>query len=185
MHKRFAKMGSLFVVLFMASQASGAERVLQQSIVVKAPLQTVWQLVSTEEGLKKFAVPNVIFELKAGGRWWSSYSSSADLTASTAIHNEVVAFVPERMLATRIGFPSNMPEVIVSNHRLFAVLLLDRVSGARTRVTETMSGFGDGPEWEGVWNLFEKGNAQTLRTLRRVAETGKPIDWNAKNPYTK
>ncbi|MEP6872690.1 MAG: SRPBCC domain-containing protein [Anaerolineaceae bacterium] len=160
------------------------QRVLQQSIVVSAGIDKVWKLASTTEGLRKFAARNILFELRPGGRWWASGDATADLAAPTSIHNEVIGFIPGRMVVIQIGFPSAFPEPVRASHSVFAIFLLERIDARKTRVTETMAGFGDGPEWDMTYELFSSGNAEILNALARVIRTGNSIDWDSENSYS-
>jgi uncharacterized protein YndB with AHSA1/START domain len=159
------------------------ERVLQQSIIVNAGSKAVWQLISTTEGLRRFAAPRIEFELRPGGLWLSSFNKSAKLDDS-GVHNKVLSYVPGRMLSTQIGFPKDFPVEVRGSETLFDVLMLEPVDAKHTRVVETMSGFGNGAQWDMTYAMFKECNAQTLEALVLTTKTGKPINWEGKNPYS-
>lgn len=170
-------------VVDTSKNLDNGERVLQQSIIVNASSADVWQLLTTADGLRKFAAPNIQFELRAGALWASSFDTKAKLDDS-AIHNKVVSFVPGKMLSIQVGFPAGIAEEIRRSTTVFAVTTIESLGPKRTRVVETMSGFGPGAGGETTLQMFKTCNQQTLEALRIAAQTGRSINWQGANPYS-
>lgn len=152
------------------------ERVLRQSGVVRAPIAEVWKAFTTTEGFRSFAAPVAAIELRVGAIWEASYRLEAKIGEPGNIQNEVLSYLPERMLSIRVrrtppGFPH--PEVAKS---VWTVVLFEEVSGGMTRVTEVMLGWKSGPEWDEIYRFFERGNAIVLLRLQQRFDSG-PINW--------
>jgi uncharacterized protein YndB with AHSA1/START domain len=153
------------------------ERVLQHEMLIPAPIGEVWRAWSTTDGLSSFVAPLVAIDLRIGGIWEASYDPSARLGDPGNIMNEVLSFIPERMLSVRIhqtppGFPH--PELA---KQLWTVIELVPSSESSTTATVSMLGWGDGEGWDTLYDLFNRGNHFTLQQLyRRFAEG--PIEWS-------
>ena len=157
----------------------GGERVLRQEFVVTAPREEVWKTMTTTEGLKTFVAPNVFVELKTGGRFDSNYRLDGKLSDPDAIHNTVLAYLPLEMFAMRVGLTGIFPKGPRDADTLFSVLTLHDAGPGRTRMVESMAGFGAGADWDMVYAFFERGNAHEFRVLEKRFREG-PIDWSRK-----
>lgn len=151
------------------------ERILRHEVVVDATLQEVWAAWTTSEGLRSFAAPIAVIDFRMGGLWEASYRLDAKM-GDTTIVNEIIGYVPIEMLAIRIrrtppGFPH--PEVA---KQLWTVMQFQELEPKRVRVVISMCGWKEGPEWDAVYQLFEKGNAKVSAWLYKRFEAG-PIDW--------
>ena len=154
------------------------ERVLRHEASVAATPARVWEAFSTGEGLRSFVAPVADIDLRVGGIWEASYDPARKIGQPGNIKNEVLAFLPERLLAIRIaeappGFP--FADIARSVH---TVILLREDAPGTTKVEVSMLPFKDGKEWDDFYRFFDNGNAVVLRNLQRRFQSG-PIDWNA------
>lgn len=125
-----------------------------------------------------FIAPVIALDLKPGGLWEASYNLESKIGDPGNILNEVLAFVPEKMLSIRIhrtppGFPH--PEV---GKAVWTVLWFEDIGGNKTRVTVEMLPWKAGPEWDLLYQLFSQGNEVALRRAQAYFISG-PIDWVA------
>jgi uncharacterized protein YndB with AHSA1/START domain len=156
----------------------GGGRVLQLSIVVNAPPKAVWDAFTTSEGFTTWAVPVAWVDLRVGGLMESSYLPSARAGDAENIKNQIVAYVPGRLLSIRnIQTPSGL-----KHRELFGQVVqtieFDDVGASRTRVTMTGVGWGPGEGFDYLYRHFEWGNAYSLAELKKRFDTG-PVDWTA------
>jgi hypothetical protein len=110
--------------------------------------------------------PVVSLDFRPGGKWEASYDPKARLGDASNILNEVVTYLPQKMLAIRVvRTPPDFrhPEVAKS---VWTVMEIDDLGYGRTRVTISMAGWKSGPEWDAVYRFFEWGDAQTLQQLQ-------------------
>jgi uncharacterized protein YndB with AHSA1/START domain len=161
--------------------APSGERVLRHEVTVKASLAEVWKAVTTSEGLMSFMAPVVHMELKTGGAFDSSYRVGSKLGDPGTIHNQVLNYVPLEMFSIKVNLTKQFPPRLRDAGTLFAVLTFKDVGTRQVLVRESMLGWGDGEDWNQVYEFFSWGNAFTLGQLARRFERG-PVDWNKKSP---
>lgn len=158
--------------------APGGERVQRLDIILPASIEEVWETISTAKGWMTFMAPHVEMELKPGGKFHTQYRPNAQVGDPGTIYNTVQAYVPLRMLALKIGLNENFPREAREAGTLHAVLLLEPLGPKRTKASEIMVGFKEGPAWEQVWKLFERGNRYTFEEMYKRFVNG-PVDWKA------
>lgn len=158
--------------------ASG-ERVLRHEVVVNAGLPEVWNALTTSEGLMSFMAPMVRVELKTGGAFESNYRVGSKPGDPDNIHNQVLSYVPMEMFSIKVGLTKQFPQRPREAGTLFSVLNFQDFGDRHVRVTESMLGWGEGADWNQVYELFNRGNAYTLGQLARRFDQG-PIVWGEK-----
>jgi uncharacterized protein YndB with AHSA1/START domain len=148
-------------------EASG-HRVMQLNVVIPAPVADVWTALTTAEGWGRMGVRHAHVDFRTGGVIETSYGSESALVrgARTNIRNQIVAYVPGRMLAIRnVQAPPDFPNA-EEFARTATVMELTPLDGGRTRLTLTATGFADGPAFDGLYALFLAGNSYSLGALR-------------------
>jgi uncharacterized protein YndB with AHSA1/START domain len=156
---------------------SDGRRVLQQSIDVPAGVAAVWAACTTSEGFRSWAAPVAAIELRLGGMLETSYDARAGIGAPGNIRSEIVAYVPQRMIAMRNRqAPPGTPFDAGTFQTLHTVLLLQALDEGSTRVTVVQPGYGSGELYDGVYRHFAWGNGWTLERLRERFVNG-PVDW--------
>jgi uncharacterized protein YndB with AHSA1/START domain len=164
-------------VMNTSYQLPNGQRVLRHEVVAPVPIGEVWKAWSTSEGLRSFVAPVVAIDLRIGGIWEASYDPSAQLGDPRNIKNEVLSYLPERMLSVRIHqTPPDFPHPEFGK-QLWTVIELAPFSESSTTVTVTMLGWGDGSGWERVYHLFNRGNHFTLEQLYKRFTEG-PREWS-------
>jgi uncharacterized protein YndB with AHSA1/START domain len=152
------------------------DRAIQLSAVIPAPPAEVYKAFTTTEGFKSWAVPVTKVDLRIGGMMESSYDAKARLGDPSNIKNEIVAYVPDRLLVIRNhqappGFAD--PELF---GKTVTVMEFQPVGPKATKVVITNAGYGQGERWSTLYGHFEWGDAYMLAQLRKRFETG-PTDW--------
>jgi uncharacterized protein YndB with AHSA1/START domain len=148
------------------------DRTLCHSIVVEAPAAEVWRLWSTTEGLASWVAPVVAIDLRVGGDWEASYNPQARIGEAGNIRNRVVAFVPERLLVIQIAdSPRGFAHEDLARE-LTTAIELEPIDAEHTRVRVSMLGFGETEGFEQLRQMFDAGNAYTLRKLAERIEQG-------------
>jgi uncharacterized protein YndB with AHSA1/START domain len=157
----------------------GGDRSLQLSVDVAAPAHEVFNAFTTSDGFSSWAVPVAKIDLRIGGFIEASYDPRARLGDAANIRNEIVAYVPDRLLVIRNAqAPPDFadPELF---RRTVTIIELTPLSAKQTRVTLTNAGYGAGERFDTLYRRFEWGDAYTLEELRRRFEHG-PVDWAAR-----
>lgn len=152
------------------------DRAIQLSAVIPAAAPEVYRAFTTTEGFRSWAVPMTRVDLKIGGMMESSYDAKARLGDPNNIKNEIVAYVPDRLLVIRnhqapAGFAD--PELF---GKTVTVMEFQPVGPKATKVVITNAGYGKGARWDTLYGHFEWGDAYMLAQLKKRFETG-PTDW--------
>jgi uncharacterized protein YndB with AHSA1/START domain len=146
-----------------------ADRTLIHEAVIDAPIETVWHLFTTTEGARQWMAPQITIDLRPGGFIRSSYHPESNLSDEHTIINQILAYVPQRMLSIRnVQAPKGF-----ANAELFqqtwSVMWFTSVDESHTRVRLVGLNYGEGPEWDVVYTHFEQGNAYLLNLLAQAA----------------
>lgn len=151
-------------------------RALRQRVVVDAPLDSVWRIYATPEGLRSVVAPVADIELEVGGTRSAVYDPAGRIGDPGTIVNEILTYLPREMFSLRVRrAPADFPYPGAVKE-LWTVVELDETLSGSVRVTATMLGFGEGPPWDALLEAFRQGNATELRRLARRFETG-PVNW--------
>jgi uncharacterized protein YndB with AHSA1/START domain len=162
--------------------AADGTRVLQQSIDVPAGIAEVWAAWTTSAGFREWAAPVAAVDLRLGGSIEASYDPKTPIGAPATIRNEIVAFVPRRMLAIRnVQAPPGTAFDAATFQRLHTVILFDPLADQRTRVTIAQPGYGTDERYDAVYRHFAWGNGWTLERLHERFVRG-PVDWTRPAP---
>lgn len=165
------------------------DRVIQLSADVPATSDEVWRTLTTADGWKSFAVAFATVDLQVGGIVETSYNANARPGDPDNIKNQIVAYIPGRMLAIRcVQTPRNFEhkEEFLSTATVLEVKPLE---GKHSRVSLTAVGYRPGAAFDTLFQHFRWGDAYTLDKLRLRFDAGKstaPVetreskDFNAK-----
>jgi uncharacterized protein YndB with AHSA1/START domain len=157
--------------------AADGTRVLQQSLVVPAATADVWTAFTTSEGFASWAAPVAFVDFRLGGYIESTYDPKGTFGAPGNIRNEIVAYVPQRMLAIRnTQAPPSTAFDAPTFQKLHTVIFLEPAGASATRVTIVQPGFGPGEKFDGVYTQFASGNAWSLQQLAKRFAEG-PAKW--------
>jgi uncharacterized protein YndB with AHSA1/START domain len=149
-----------------SSVEPNGHRIIQLSVEIPAPPSEVWAALTTAEGWRRLGVGFAHVDFRTGGVIETAYAAGATAGAPGNIQNQIVAYVPGRMLAIRnIQAPPGFPHA-AEFAQTATVMELDPVGENRTRVTLTATGFAPGPAFDTLYGFFHQGNGQTLEVLR-------------------
>ena len=149
-----------------SSVEPNGHRIIQLSVEIPAPPSEVWAALTTAEGWRRLGVGFARVDFRTGGVIETAYSPDAAAGAPGNIHNQIVAYVPGRMLAIRnVQAPPGFPHA-TEFAQTATVMELDPVGDDRTRLTLTATGFAPGPAYDTLYGFFHEGNGQTLELLR-------------------
>jgi uncharacterized protein YndB with AHSA1/START domain len=172
----FGEPGNLFAQPLSASeQAMVKEKILNLFIRINAPLDSVWERLSTEKGMRKFFSPAGKFEPKVLSLFEVYFAPGAPEGQRGAENNRILAIQDKQMISFTWDAPPQWPEI--RKNRTVVALRLYKTKEAETLVTLTQTGWGQGAEWSAVLDYF--GNAWAgfvLPNLKYSLEV-KPVDW--------
>lgn len=161
-----------------SQRAADGSRTLQQAIEVPASAAEAWAAFTTSEGFRAWAAPVASVDFRLGGFIEASYDPDAKIGAPGNIRNEILAYVPQRMLAIRNRqAPPNTGFDAAAFQQLHTVVLFEALAPQRTLVTIVQPGYPSGEPWDTVYRHFERGNGWSLQQLRKRFVDG-PADWS-------
>ncbi|WP_336986875.1 SRPBCC domain-containing protein [Altererythrobacter aquiaggeris] len=146
----------------------GDQKTLRQTAVIAAPLAEVWAAFVTEEGYSAWAVPHVAIDLRIGGMMESSYGPEFSVGDPSNIKNQIIAFVPERLLVLKnVQAPAGFAPRATMD-RLTSVFEFESLSDESTRVTVHGIGYGSDEESLKLIAFFEVGNKWSFEQLQKL-----------------
>ena len=164
--KREAVSLAMLAVLCGSASAQQVDPIVSEALV-EAPLDSVWAVWTTSEGLRSWLAPHVEIEMRLGGLMRTNYAAQGALGDAQTIENTVLSFEPKRMLSIKVtkapqGFP--FPSAI---HKMWTVIYFEAVTPDRTQIRVVGLGFGPDEESQKMRAFFDRGNATTLQQLQR------------------
>ena len=157
------------------------ERVLRLETTVNCSLEKAWELFATNEGMRSWIAPVMEVDVRNGGRWEYSYDKTKKIGDPGNIVSEFLCVVPMEMYVTRVlEVPDNFPFDRERTLQIRAVLQFEAVGADRAELKLTATGYGEGPEWDRIYNFFLRGNRVRFEQLHKRIENG-PVDWEAKD----
>ena len=154
--------------------AAAQDRTLVKTVTVKAPVDAVWAVWTTSEGIKTFFAPDARVEARPGGPFEIFFNPYAKPGLKGADGMVVLAVQEKRMLSFTWNSPPHLPEV---RGQHTAVTVRFRAAGeGLTEVHLTHAGWGDGGQWDQSFDYFDKAWGRVLANLEKRFAEG-PVDW--------
>lgn len=121
--------------------------------------------------------PVVDVELRNGEWWEARYDPTEGIGDPGNIVNEIVAFIPGGLLVLRVeAVPPDYPLDLDPVRTARAIFELEGVDGDRTRLSVSGVGYGEGEEWDRIYQVGVYGNQASLQQLHKRISSG-PRDW--------
>ena len=163
-HLLFVILVSVGVCLSADPLAGASTEPIVMEATINAPIDEVWKIWTTKEGMESWMVTKTEIDLRVGGTWRTSYSKDSNLEDDTSIHHTILAYDPGRMFSFRtVKTPKNFPFASAIS-KTWTVVYFEPL-GARTKVTIRMLGYSEDDESQRMRAFFEKGNKATLENL--------------------
>jgi uncharacterized protein YndB with AHSA1/START domain len=156
----------LLPILLLTASPALADRVLITEGVIDAPPDAVWKLVTTKEGWESCMVPVADVDFRVGGTIRTNYDPAKGVGGEGTITHHILAYEPGRVLVTRFDAPPGAKKAILAQ-QTGCMIRLEPTPDGRTHFVESMSGFGDGPDWDESYAFFKQGNEWTLDKIKR------------------
>jgi uncharacterized protein YndB with AHSA1/START domain len=131
-----------------------SERAIRGEIIVSGPIADVWTAWTTEAGIKAFLGPESRIELKTMGAYEIYFNPAAAPGEKGSEGCVVLAVDAPRMLSFTWNAPPKFPNI--RKQRTHVTVRLKSLGAASTRVTLVQDGWGEGPEWDLVFDYFIK-----------------------------
>jgi len=176
-------LGTFAAVALLAAAsrpAAASDRVLRATLVLEAPVETVWALWTTEDGVKSFFAPGCRIEPRVDGLYEIWFNPAAPAGERGADGMRILSFEPNRRLVFTWNAPPSIPTIRGQRTAVEVKLAADPSAPKKTRLTFTHFGWGEGEDWDKAYAYFDKAwNGFVLPNLAWRVANG-PIDWSKK-----
>jgi len=137
---------------------------------INAPVAAVWNVWTSGEAYKSLGVAQAEVDLRIGGLIRAHYSAAGVLGDDETVVNRILAYEPQRMIATRIDHPPKSFPFKEAWKTVWTVITLTDLGNNQTHIRAASMGFGADEESIAMRRFFEAGNASTLETLQNRLE---------------
>jgi uncharacterized protein YndB with AHSA1/START domain len=159
--------GATFLIaLLLGSRTLAAEPLVHEAII-HAPVQEVWRLFTTAEGMQSWMVARADIDLRIGGLMSTRYAGDGPLGDDKTIVNRILSFEPERMLSIQVTRPPADFRWKNAVKSMWTVMYFRPMEPGTTSVRIVGLGFDSSEESRQMRAFFAEGNAWTLEQLRK------------------
>ncbi len=168
---RSLQVAAMVVIMAGPATAQDTSPVVVES-VVSAPVDTVWEAWTTNEGLRSWLAPHAEVDLRVNGLMRANYNAAGALGDLQTVEREILSFEPNRMISFRVvvvpeGFP-----FAKTIRRVWTVIYFEPLALERTRLRVVSLGFDTSEESQSVRAYLEQGNATVLQQLQNQLSAG-------------
>lgn len=142
-----------------------SEPQVTEAIIHTTPAE-LWKVWTTADGFRLLGVANCDVDFRVGGLIRSSYAGTVDLDSEGAIHNQIIAYEPYRMVAFRIAKPPKGFPFMNAYKNTWSVVTMTDLGDGRTHLRLAGMGYGDEEESRKMRDFFTTGNDWTLKKLQ-------------------
>jgi len=150
-------------------------KVILKEKVLRASSTEVWKLLSTRKGLESFFAPKCEIELCPLGNFEIHFFPDNPPGTRGAENLNVLSLIPGRMLSFTWDAPPLWPEI--RKERTYVVIEVQSVDQKSSLLRFSHWGWGEGDDWEAVYDYFQKAWDVVLERLDTRLREG-PIDWS-------
>jgi uncharacterized protein YndB with AHSA1/START domain len=150
-------------------------QIIQCEAVVPAPIQSVWEAWTTNEGAVTFFAPETNICAEPGGAYEIFFRPDAPAGSRGAEGMQVLAVQEPYFLSFTWNAPPHLPTV--RGQFTHVEIRLQSVDEQSTRITLEHGGWGSGGEWDEAFDYFVRAWGQVvLPRLVYSFEKG-PVNW--------
>ncbi len=154
--------------------AAPTGKAIVKEAIVTATINDVWNAWTTTEGVNTFFSPDAKVELRIGGPFEIYFDMSAPYGSRGSELCRVLSYLPEKMLSFEWNAPPSFGDLRGIN--TIVVLLFDQLENGQVKVTLTHHGWGEGTDWQGVYDYFDRAWGSVLGNFEKRFKEG-PLMW--------
>ncbi len=138
-------------------------RAVRKEVVVTAPMADVWQSWTTSEGIKGFVGVNSKIQLDIAGPFELYFAEDAPEGQRGGETCKVLSYLPQRMLSFSWNAPPNFAHL--REKHTWVVLEFQELDGGKVKVGLTHLGWGQGDDWNKLYDYFDRAWGGVLSVL--------------------
>ena len=179
MNRRFAIAAAICSALLLCACSAPApqERMITETITVKAGIADVWNAWTTTEGIKSFFAPDANVEARVGGPFQIYMDPFAPPGMKGADDMVFLAVQDKKMISFTWNAPPSLPEA--RKQRTVVIVRFVSRGDLLTDVTLNHVGWGEPAadnEWGKAHDYFTKVWPNVLKNLKKRFDDG-PVNW--------
>lgn len=151
--------------IFGQAQKKITDRQIVKTKTVNLPVDSVWSLWTTHEGLKTFFGSDNKIELQPGGAFEIYFLPDNPVGHKGSEGCKVLSFLPERFFSFSWNAPLQFKEVRNSEYKTWVVVQFYQPSQTQTQVILTHLGWPEDTLWSPVFDYFDKAWDLVLNNL--------------------
>jgi uncharacterized protein YndB with AHSA1/START domain/uncharacterized protein YciI len=141
-----------------------SDRILRAETVVPASLSDVWKAWTTTDGIKSFFSDHATIDYRLGGKFEVLFLMDRPYGEQGSEDCRILSYLPMSMLSFEWNTPPEFGSL--RDKRTVVVLQFEEIGPRETRVILTEHGWGIGPEWDAVYNYFNRAWPFVLANLK-------------------
>ncbi|HEY1707788.1 MAG TPA: SRPBCC domain-containing protein [Rhizomicrobium sp.] len=143
-------------------------RVLRETIVVKASLDSVWKAYTTDAGFMRWAAPVAHITPGNNGMMESALEDGGKIGDPGNVLNRIDVYLPDSLIVFHNEHvPAGGPMDPATFASLRSMLAFEPAGDGFTRVTQTVIGFGESAKYDDLYRHLRDGNAAYLAAMAK------------------
>lgn len=147
-----------------------SDKQIAKSATVNTPIEAVWRLWTTHEGLKSFFGYDNTVELVPGGPFEIYFLKEAPYGERGSETCKVLSFLPLRMLSFSWNAPPDQSFVRNNSYKTWVVIQFEETEGGGTRVLLHHLGWPLGEEWDKAYSYFDSAWGKVINWFESACE---------------
>lgn len=166
------------LVTFGNAPAQQLDRNIYIETVVNAPLQDVWEVWTTQEGLESFLAPQCRIDLRSDGTLDIYFHPEAPAGQRGAEDLRILAVQPYKMFSFSWKNPPDLPGIRNQQTHVTLKFFPFGNRNNNTKLVLIHDGWGDGEIWDQAYQYFVKAWRDTVLYQLHYRFDNGPINWN-------
>ena len=167
----------LTLVFLIAMNAPAASnRSIEKKVIVDASVESVWKVWTTNEGAQTFFSSQTNIDARLGAPYEIYFKLDEPYGKQGSEGCRVHSIVPMKMLAFTWNSPPQFRTIREPELHTIVYLRFEELGSQKTAVHFSQQGWGEGADWDAVFQYFEGAWDIVLGRLKIRFASG-PIDW--------
>ncbi|MGE3181781.1 MAG: SRPBCC domain-containing protein [Phycisphaerae bacterium] len=146
------------------------------------PPSRVWHFLTTKAGLEHWAAPVVAVDFRVGGKILTNYHTDQGTDGPDTFETTILAYEPERMLATQARLPETVGALRVVKETQ-TIYHLKETGERGTTLIVVSCGWKTGGDWDVARTFFETNNPKKFAALRSAMEANALPEGTTRAPH--
>ena len=143
------------------------DRRIDLEATVSGPLDKVWRLWTTTEGMKSFLVDEANIQLEPGGHYEICFDRNAPEGSRGSEGCRILSYLPNEMLSFSWNAPPTIPDLRKLGPCTWVVVRFEALGEKQTRVKITHMGILEGKVWDEYLQYFTRAWPMVLEACRK------------------